>query len=288
MTSTAVLPADTRLGSVQIRVSELERSILFYEKVVGLKLLSREKDRAELTADGRTPLLILRQIAAPRPLGRSSAAGLYHFAILLPDRPSLGLVLRNMIDAGIHIGQGDHLVSEALYIQDPDNNGIELYADRPRSGWKRDSEGYYVMTTDPVDVDGLLAASAGLVWNGLPAGTVIGHVHFHVGNLERAKSFYCGVLGFELTAYYGGAALFVSAGGYHHHIGLNVWAGEGAAAAPADAPNIDFFTIVVPAPGDLEVIRQRAAAAGVETAGDSGMLTLTDPWNIGIRMVAAE
>lgn len=119
-------------------------------------------------------------------------------------------------------------MSEALYLNDPDQNGIEIYADRPRDTWRRDESGEYIMSTDPVDVDGLLAVSEGAEWRGLPPATQIGHVHFHVGDLREAERFYCQILGFEITAHYGGAALFVSAGGYHHHIGLNTWAGVGA------------------------------------------------------------
>lgn len=163
-----------------------------------------------------------------RVMPERSVSGLYHFAILVPDRTALGLALRNLIKYRIPVGQGDHLVSEALYLNDPDQNGIEIYADRPRDTWRRDESGEYIMSTDPVDVDGLLAISEGAEWRGLPPATRIGHVHFHVGDLREAERFYCQILGFEITAHYGGAALFVSAGGYHHHIGLNTWAGVGA------------------------------------------------------------
>lgn len=227
MTTTAILPQQLEIGLVQIRVSNLERSLSFYQNVIGLKILRQQGRTAELTADGQQVLLVLREIEQAQVLRRNSVAGLYHFAILLPDRPSLGLVLRNLIDSGISVGQGDHLVSEALYIEDPDHNGIELYRDRPRDTWKYEATGEVVMTTDPVDVDGLLAASEGLSWTGLPAGTVMGHVHFHVGDLAEAKKFYVDALGFAVTAHYGDAAMFISAGGYHHHMGLNTWAGKG-------------------------------------------------------------
>ncbi|WP_150268714.1 VOC family protein [Paenibacillus tepidiphilus] len=286
MEATATLHRDIELGTVQIRVSQLERSLEFYEQVVGLQLLRREGHEAELTADGKTALLILREIPDAQTLRKNSASGLYHFAILVPDRPSLGLVLRNLIESGIDIGQGDHAVSEALYIQDPDNNGIELYRDRPRDTWQHDEQGNLIMNTDPVDVEGLLAASEGLEWNGLPAGTVIGHVHFHVGDLEEAAKFYVKVLGFQPTTRYGNSALFISAGGYHHHMGLNVWAGHGAPAASPNAPGIDYYTLVVPDRAELEAVVGRVRSAGyrVEASGDETILY--DPWNIGTRIIA--
>ncbi|MDH6426718.1 glyoxalase [Paenibacillus odorifer] len=285
MTTKTILQPDTQIGLVQIRVSNLERSLTFYQNVVGLSVLRQTGREVEMTADGQNVLLILREIENARVIRPNSVAGLYHFAILVPDRPSLGLVVRNLISSGIEVGQGDHLVSEALYIQDPDNNGIEIYRDRPKSEWKYDAEGHVMMSTDPVDVDGLLAASEGLSWNGLPAGTVIGHVHFHVGNLNKAKAFYVDLLGFELTANYGSAAMFISAGGYHHHIGLNVWAGQGAPAAPADTVGIDYFTLILTNEEERNAVVERVRQAGYAVTKVNGTPTFQDPWNIGIRLV---
>ncbi|MEK4041641.1 VOC family protein [Paenibacillus sp. FSL L8-0493] len=285
MTTKTILQPDTQIGLVQIRVSNLERSLTFYQNVVGLSVLRQTGRKVEMTADGQNVLLILREIENARVIRPNSVAGLYHFAILVPDRPSLGLVVRNLISSGIEVGQGDHLVSEALYIQDPDNNGIEIYRDRPKSEWKYDAEGHVMMSTDPVDVDGLLAASEGLSWNGLPAGTVIGHVHFHVGNLNKAKAFYVDLLGFELTANYGSAAMFISAGGYHHHIGLNVWAGQGAPAAPADTVGIDYFTLILANEEERNAVVERVRQAGYAVTEENGNPTFQDPWNIGIRLV---
>ncbi|MEK5032830.1 VOC family protein [Paenibacillus sp. FSL R7-0302] len=285
MTATAILPQALEIGLVQIRVSHLERSLSFYQNVIGLKILRQQGRTVELTADGQQVLLVLREIEQAQVLRRNSVAGLYHFAILLPDRPSLGLVLRNLIDSGISVGQGDHLVSEALYIEDPDHNGIELYRDRPRDTWKYEATGNVVMTTDPVDVDGLLAASEGLSWTGLPAGTVMGHVHFHVGDLAEAKKFYVDALGFAVTAHYGDAAMFISAGGYHHHMGLNTWAGKGAPAAPANAAGIDYFTLLLPDIQDVHEIAERVKRAGYHVEEEGGIITLRDPWNIGIQLL---
>ncbi len=285
MTAATTLHPDFTIGLVQIRVSNLERSLAFYQNVVGLSILRQTGPQVEMSADGQNVLLILREIEHAKVLRRNSVAGLYHFAILVPDRPSLGLVMRNLISTGIHVGQGDHLVSEALYIQDPDNNGIEIYRDRPRDTWEHDKEGYVQMATDPVDVDGLMDASAGLPWNGLPAGTVMGHVHFHVGDLGQAKAFYVDLLGFELTAHYGDAAMFISAGGYHHHIGLNIWAGQGAPAAPVDAAGIDYFTLVLPSEEERTAVVERVREAGYAVDDTDGVPSFRDPWNIGIRLI---
>ncbi|GJM68009.1 hypothetical protein HMSSN036_02250 [Paenibacillus macerans] len=200
-----------RIGSVYLKVRDLDRSVAFYREVIGLSVLKQNGNVAELTADGKTPLLYLEANGQYRVMPERSVSGLYHFAILVPDRTALGLALRNLIKYRIPVGQGDHLVSEALYLNDPDQNGIEIYADRPRDTWRRDESGEYIMSTDPVDVDGLLAISEGAEWRGLPPATRIGHVHFHVGDLREAERFYCQILGFEITAHYGGAALFVSA-----------------------------------------------------------------------------
>jgi catechol 2,3-dioxygenase len=274
----------TDIGLVSLKIKNLDRSIAFYTEVIGLKVLKQEGRQAEMTADGVHPLLILREIEDALVLPERSGAGLYHFAILVPDRASLGLVVRNLVSHNVPVGQGDHLVSEALYLNDPDNNGIEIYADRPRETWKRDSRGHYVMGTDPVDVEGLLAVSEHLQWAGLPAGTVIGHVHFHVSDLKDAEQFYVNLLGFDITAFYGSMALFVSAGGYHHHIGLNTWAGVGAPPVPENAAGIDYFTLRLPDQKELDAVATRLTESGYSITQRDGAVFVKDPFNIGIKL----
>ena len=283
----AVLHPSTELGQVSLRIRDLAESVRFYTEVVGLKVLRQQGRTAELTADGNTSLLVLEEVEGLIRQRERSAAGLYHFAILVPDRPSLGLVVRNLAAFNVPVGQGDHLVSEALYISDPDNNGIEIYADRPRDTWKRDASGEIMMTTDPVDVEDLLAVSEGLEWNGLPAGTVIGHVHFHVSDLQAAKRFYCDIIGFELTAHYGSAALFISAGGYHHHIGLNVWAGVGVPNTPRNAAGMNYFTVVLPDKEELAAVSDRVRSAGLTVQERDGASYVLDPSDIEVRLVTA-
>ncbi|KAF4324771.1 hypothetical protein G195_001032 [Phytophthora kernoviae 00238/432] len=285
MTTTYQIPATTHLGEVSLRISNLERSIQFYTEVVGLKLLERSEKVATLTADGKQSLLRLEQLTDAVTMPVRSTSGLYHFAILLPDRKSLGLALRNLAESGIEIGQGDHLVSEAFYISDPDHNGIEIYADRARDTWKRDADNNYIMSSDPVDVDSLFALAANEPWQGLPAGTVIGHVHFHVRSLEESRRFYTGVLGFDVVGNFANmSALFVSAGGYHHHIGLNIWAGAGAPVNPDNATGIDYFTIIYDGKEPLEqaVEKLRQSNASIEQQGTDWFTV--DPQNIRIRL----
>lgn len=281
------LPAETRLGPVTLQVADLERSLDYYRQVLGLQLLEREGPRARLGSPPKTPLVELRERkgARPRPRGRT---GLFHFAILLPDRPSLGRFARHLRQLGVSAGSSDHLVSEALYLHDPDNLGIEVYADRPRTAWRRIGR-ELMMATDPLDVGGLLDAAGGEPWRGMPAGTVLGHVHLHVGDLARAAGFFSEALGFDLTVWQYPGALFLGAGGYHHHLGTNLWAGRDAVRPAADEAQLLEWTIELP---DAE---SREAAAGglerggyaVDRAGGSGTestLTTRDPWSTAVRL----
>lgn len=285
MTQPYQIPATTHLGEVSLRISNLERSIQFYTQVVGLKLLERKDSVATFTVDGQHSLLRLEEIPNAVTMPERSSAGLYHFAILLPDRKSLGLALRNLAASGIEIGQGDHLVSEALYISDPDLNGIEIYVDRPRDTWRRDADNNYIMGTDPVDVQGLFDLSANETWTGLPVGTVIGHVHFHVRSLEESRRFYHGILGFDIVGNFANmSALFISAGGYHHHIGLNIWAGSGAPVNPSDATGIEYFTIVYSSEAERNQAVEQLREAGATLTQQNDAWFTVDPQQIHIRL----
>lgn len=267
---------EAHMGRVQLKVSQLERSITFYSEVIGLKLMSQTEKTAEFGVSGSGVLLGIEEVANAVVMPQQSVTGLYHFAILLPDREALGTTLRHLAETGIGIGQGDHLVSEAFYLNDPDGNGIEIYADRPRSQWQKDAKGEYMMATDPVDVESLLKLAG--VWNGLPTGTVIGHVHLHVGNLPEARKFYVDGLGFDVVMHFGGQALFVSAGGYHHHMGLNTWAGVGAPAAPNNAVGLSYFTIEYPNAEERDRAVFALQAAGIEVADTSEGPSALDPF----------
>jgi catechol 2,3-dioxygenase len=237
------LPADAHIGSVSLTVRDLERSVAFYRDVLGFRVAQRTDAEATLSADGTGVLIELhgRADAVPRP---RRCTGLFHFAILVPNRAALGRSLRHLVDQAWPLtGVADHLVSEALYLNDPDGLGIEIYRDRPRDTWKR-VNGQIAMATDPLDLESVAnEPGAELPWTGLDAGTVIGHVHLHVPSLVEAERLYCGIVGFEPMVRTYPGALFVAAGGYHHHLGLNTWMGEGAPPPPENAVGLRRFSV---------------------------------------------
>lgn len=275
------------MGLVSLTVADLTRSLLFYGDVLGLRPVERSAGSALLIAADETPLLRLVEQPGARPKP-ARAAGLYHFAILLPGRSDLARWLRHVLESGWPLqGWSDHGVSEAIYLADPDGNGIEIYRDRPRAEWPM-ANGDLQMVTDPLDAASLLALADGAEpWQAMPAGALMGHVHLHVASIPQAQAFYCEVLGFDLVQRYGPSALFVSAGGYHHHIGLNTWAGVGAPPAPAGSAGLRFFTIVIPDETSLASLVARVQQAGIAVTPRDGGWQLQDPSGNGIRLAAS-
>ena len=277
------LPAETRLGPVRLQVADLARSLEYYERVLGLRLLRRGQGTAVLgDVSGATPLVELHERPGARPVPRRGRLGLYHFAILLPDRAALGRFLRHLGEIGERAGMSDHLVSEAIYLTDPDGLGIEVYADRPRQAWRHEGR-QLAMTTEPLDVDDVLQAGGGEPWSGMPAGTVLGHVHLFVGDLDRAAAFYHAGLGLDKTVWSYPGALFMSAGGYHHHLGTNTWA-AGAAPAGADDARLLEWQIVLPSEGDVGDVLDNLERAGVPVTRQEGGGLVRDPWGTAVRV----
>ncbi len=260
-------------------MADLERSLDYYRDVLGLRIAASDGPRATLAPHGDDRVLVeLHEHPGAAPAARRPHLGLFHFAILLPERTSLGSFVRHLSEVGERAGAGDHLVSEAFYLTDPDGLGIEVYADRPRDTWMRLGR-ELMMATDPVDVRGLVRDAGDTPWRGMPAGTVMGHVHLHVGDIAQADAFYHQGLGFDvMTRRYPGA-LFLGAGGYHHHLGANTWAGATAAAPLPDDARLLAWTLELP---DAESVS--ALAASLEASGyasDSsadGTLAAHDPW----------
>ncbi|HEX8830762.1 MAG TPA: VOC family protein [Longimicrobium sp.] len=256
------LPDTTHLGRVVLQVADLDRSLAFYEGLVGLRLLRRADGVAELGApESGEVLLELREKPGARPVPHRGLLGLYHFAVLLPDRAALGRLLRHLGSAGVRAGMSDHLVSEAIYLTDPDGLGLEVYADRPRSAWLHQDR-QLAMTTAPLNVREVLAAAGDEPWTGVPAGTVIGHVHLYIDDIEKGAAFYHERIGFDKVVWSYPGALFVSAGGYHHHLGMNTWAAGSPVATDDDARLLEW-EIVVP--------------------GAEGFV-VNDPWGTAVRI----
>lgn len=284
-TASSRLPAALRLGAVHLQVADVVRSVEYYERVVGLRAVARSGGRATLAAHGDdAPLVELHERAGAVPVPRRGRLGLYHFAILVPDRAALGRLVRHLGELGLHAGMSDHLVSEAIYLTDPDGLGIEVYSDRPRSEWRHDGD-QIAMATIPLDVEGVLAAAGDAPWTGLPAGTVIGHVHLFVGDLERANAFYHHALGFDRTAWNYPGALFLSAGGYHHHLGTNTWA-VGAAPAGDDDARLLEWQMILPTEEEVTEVLERLERAGLPVARQENGGLVRDPWGTAVRVRA--
>jgi catechol 2,3-dioxygenase len=278
------LPDTTRPGAVTLRVAELDRSVEFYREVLGLEAVDRSGGEARLAPVGGSVLVVLREKPGVRSLSPRSRLGLFHFAILLPSRDDLGRFLRHLRSLGVAVGASDHAVSEALYLTDPDGLGIEVYRDRPRGEWPR-HDGGLVMTTEPLDAAGVLAAGPGS-WDGLPTGARIGHVHLHVGDLDDARGFYHGALGLDLTVDSYPGALFLSAGGYHHHLGLNTWARLAPPPAEDHARLLEWRLEVEP--DAVAAVAARLEDAGVAVDRRGPGVAAPDPWGTVVRVVPGD
>ena len=271
---------------MRLQVTDLPRSLAYYEGTLGLTVLERDGGAARLgPRDGTGTLVELRERPGARPVRPMTRLGLYHFAILLPDRAHLGRFLAHLAALGIRPGAADHLVSEALYLWDPDGLGIEVYADRPRERWEAGPGGELAMATDPLDLGSLVRAGGGEPWRGMPEGTVMGHVHLHAGDLPRARAFFHDALGLDLRVWSYPGALFLAAGGYHHHLGLNAWAGDAPPAGEDEARLLEW-ELVLPDAASVTAAAASVAAAGhpVEEAGADRRLA--DPWGTHLRLVA--
>ncbi len=282
-----VIDGRTAVGPVRLTVADLGRALSFYEGVLGLRG-ARQPDGDYALSAGGPPLLSLEERRGARPKPQRST-GLYHVAILMPDRGALARVIARLAETRYPItGASDHLVSEALYLDDPDGNGIEIYADRPRDTWPKAGDEVR-MSVDPLDIENLLAELGGAPgpWAGVPAATTIGHVHLHVSDLRAAETFYVGVLGFQVMQRFGGSALFVAAGGYHHHLGLNIWAGVGAPPPPPDAVGLRHYAVRLPDASALAAVVGRVRAAGVPLEETAQGLFVRDPAQNGVLLTVA-
>ncbi|MFK9092213.1 VOC family protein [Bacillus salipaludis] len=269
------------VGEVTIKVKNLDYAVTFYQNIIGFQVLEKTDSRAVLTTDGKTPLLTLEQPAdvIPKP---ANTSGLYHFAILLPSRADLSVFLMHLLQTGYPLGAADHYVSEALYLNDPDGNGIEVYRDRPSSEWTWKNN-LVEMATEQLDAEGILAEN-NAEWKGLPSGTVMGHIHLHVSDVKKAEEFYTKGLGFDVVSYYPQAA-FLSTGRYHHHIAINTWQGVGAPTPPENSIGLHWYSLVFPNETERENVINQLQNLGAPIKRDANYYVTSDPSGNQIRLV---
>lgn len=279
---------DTSVGAVALTVSDLDRARDFYERVIGLTASGRDDGGIALAANGGPAIVELRGEAGAQPPGPRST-GLFHLAILLPSRRDLALALRRLAEERWPLsGASDHLVSEALYLSDPEGNGIEIYSDRPREQWPHEG-GELQMATLPLDLESVIDEIQATDERAptVPPGTRMGHVHLKVADIPAAEEFYAGALGFDVVVRGYPGALFVSAGGYHHHIGLNTWHSAGGGPPPPGALGLRSFEILLPNQEELERTVEQAPSAGVEATRENGRALVRDPSGNQVALRAA-
>ena len=272
-----MIPPDTAIGKVRLRVADIDALTTFYERVVGLGAIEREDGIARLGPENGEPLIELASAPGAQPAPAFST-GLFHLAVLVPDRHELARALQRVAATGWRLtGASDHLVSEALYLRDPEGNGIEIYRDRPRDGWGREG-GELRMATLPLDLEGVLGelGNGEQPADGMPAGTRIGHVHLQVADIPAAEGFYHGALGLDVMVRSYPGALFLAAGGYHHHLGLNTWQSQGAPPPPEGALGLDRYELAFPDAASRDETAERLGETGDPVRLDEGVLA-TDP-----------
>jgi catechol 2,3-dioxygenase len=281
------LPAETHIGYAHLQVADLERALVFYRDLLGFRVLDQEGETVTLSADSTPHLLLTEHKGAIRQPRRST--GLYHVAIRLPNRIALARTILRLLQASYPLsGASDHLVSEALYLNDQDGNGLELYRDRPREQWPRKDD-LVEMGSVALDLDDLLSevAKDQSPWTGIDSGTDIGHVHVQVSDLAKAEAFYVNLLGFEVTQRNYPGALFVAAGGYHHHLGLNIWSSRGAPPAPSEAVGLLWFSLNIPSGEVWREAVMRLEKAGYKVELEAGnRARLHDGDGIGVVLTA--
>ena len=266
---------------IHLNVKDLNLSLAFYQNVIGLQVLSQSSSTVVFTVNGKTPILTIEQ---PEHVEKQqNAAGLYHMAFLVPTRKDLGVIFTYLRGIGVPLGSSDHAVSEALYLNDVDGNGIEIYYDRSPDTWNWQNS-QVEMTVDPLDFARLVKDTEGMAWNGLPSGTVMGHVHLSVANLEEAATFYVTGLGFDVVCRYGGQALFISSNGYHHHIALNIWGHPQPANRTSNTLGLKSYSLVYPSKEARQTVVMQLKNIGATVIEQSDYVSTIDPSGIELQL----
>jgi catechol 2,3-dioxygenase len=279
-------PPNIYVEQVQIKVSSLELSLEFYEEVLGFQVLERKNNLVSLTADGKKALIVLEEVKGARQK-KKKTIGLYHFAVLLPGRKALGSLLEhiNKFDSPIIIGASDHGISKAIYVEDPDENGIEIYKDTPPETWKWEY-GKIIEKTERLNSKQLIKEAKGQEWKKMPDETVIGHIHLSVKDLQESKEFYCDLLGLNLVMEYPNQALFFSSGGYHHHVAINTWGTKNAKLPEEKQVGLRHFTMNFPNEWKRQAAVERLKNKGysIEPVGEGSDLKTIDPSGNNLRL----
>ncbi len=281
------LPDATRLGAAHLAVANLTRSVDYYRDVIGLRAIEQGGGVVQMTPHhAANPVIVLHEQLGAKPAHKRGRLGLFHVAILLPDRPTLGRFLRHLAEREVPAGMSDHLVSEAIYLTDPDGLSLEVYADRSRDQWRLEGN-QLAMGTLPLNVQDLVAAGGDSRFAGAPAGTSVGHMHLHVGDLQRAEAFYHQALGLDKIVWAYPGALFMSAGGYHHHLGTNTWA-AGASSPPLDEARLLEWTMELPTSGDVRALAASMKRHHAMVDHDNADVVVRDPWGTQLRVRVAQ
>ncbi|MBC1475197.1 VOC family protein [Listeria grandensis] len=269
----------TEIGKVVLKTKNNQKLAAFYKEIIGLKVIAESVDSISL-GTGKRILVELVQVKRAQ-IPKEAKTGLYHTAFLLPSREALGSFLQHLLESEYPLdGAGDHIFSEALYFRDPEGNGIEVYADRPRAEWQRDEAGNLPMATNQVDGDGLLMAGADMDWSGVPKDTKVGHIHLQIGDIEATRNFYQTMLGFTIMTEIP-SALFFAAGDYHHHIGANIWAGRDLPKLADDETGLAYFTIKT---ADIEKLQAYLIQQGITFQEKDDDILVEDPNGIKLRI----
>lgn len=273
----------TFVGHVKLKVEDLNRSLSFYQDIIGFDILEQTESTAKLTADGKTSILSIVQPEGVLPK-EPRTTGMYHFALLLPEREDLANIILHLHKHSIQMGAADHLVSEAIYLSDPDGNEIEIYVDRDPSVWSWSND-EVAMTTDPLDIEGILQTRTNdNGWDRLPQGTIMGHIHLHVAELNKTEEFYVKGLGFDVVNRFGKQALFLSAEKYHHHIGLNTWKGEGAPKPTENSVGMESVMFVYADEATRKQTIENIEKIGGSVTVEDGRILTYDPSGIRIEL----
>ncbi|MFC3418479.1 VOC family protein [Salinicoccus hispanicus] len=276
-------PPAIYVSHVKINVSDMESALAFYTRLLGFSILEQNDREVHLTADGKTCFLTLN--VPDHPVEKKKTTGLYHFAILLSERSDLAALVIHLARNNVALGAADHSVSEAIYLNDPDGNGIEVYVDRPSETWLWRGDNVQ-MTTEPLDFEEMSKTlRPDQKWEKMPESAIMGHLHLHVSDLSPAVIFYTTGLGLEIVSEFMGSAVFMSTSRYHHHVAVNAWNGTGVPQPEPGSVGLDTFTLAYPDQDALDAAVKRLSSLGYDVSDEDHSMISVDPSGNKVKMV---